>query len=357
MTLPQAIELALKHNRDVQLAELSVADKQHKKERARSDYIRQLKNSSNLLHITELEGVQIPAGAFGHPAATGPIPAKSLSLLQGAYTQYVSSTTLEQATTKLFKIRESNRVAAADVRIAEITTDQTQEEIALAVRNAFYNVLIDQSKQEAALSNRCVLTRFWLKRMRLRSNKAPLTISPLETQASLLGAQQNALTASRESHQLMLQLDDLLGLPLITRLQLDPDLSEASIKIPGRAESLRLARKQSPAIRSAEEAVVKAKASLGIAKDAYIPELTPLARYSYQSGVPFSFTTLALSAPHSLMTFLMAVVVELNLQTRTPYSLWHNLVGPKQKKWQFRFKHLMTTWNSCKVPWSWQRKS
>lgn len=287
ITLRQAIGLALKQNRDVQLAELSVTDKQHKKESARSDYFPQMKNSSNVLHITELEGVEIPEGAFGHPAATGPIPAKSLSLLQGAYTQYVSSTSLEQATTKLFKIHESNRAAAADVRIAKITADQTQEEIALAVRNAFYNVLIDQSKQEAALEE-VRANRILAKENAAQVQQgASLTISPLETQASLLGAQQSALTASRESRELMLQLDDLLGLPLTTRLQLDPDLSETSVQIPSRAESLRLARKQSPAIRSAEEAVVKAKASLGIAKDAYIPELTPLARYSYQSGVPF----------------------------------------------------------------------
>jgi outer membrane protein TolC len=47
-----------------------------------------------------------------------------------------------------------------------------------------------------------------------------------------------------------------------------------------------MAQDQSPEIRTAQQAVIKARAGLAAAKDAYIPDLTGLARYSYQSGVP-----------------------------------------------------------------------
>jgi outer membrane protein TolC len=47
-----------------------------------------------------------------------------------------------------------------------------------------------------------------------------------------------------------------------------------------------MAREQSPEIRAAQQAVEKAKAGLAAAKDAYIPDITGIARYSYQSGVP-----------------------------------------------------------------------
>ena len=49
----------------------------------------------------------------------------------------------------------------------------------------------------------------------------------------------------------------------------------------------RTAREQSPEIRVAQQAVEKAKAGLVAAKDAYIPDLSGFARYSYQSGIPF----------------------------------------------------------------------
>jgi outer membrane protein TolC len=47
-----------------------------------------------------------------------------------------------------------------------------------------------------------------------------------------------------------------------------------------------MAQEQNPQIRTAREAVIKARAGLAAAKDAYIPDVTGLARYSYQSGVP-----------------------------------------------------------------------
>ena len=55
---------------------------------------------------------------------------------------------------------------------------------------------------------------------------------------------------------------------------------------PSRAACIQIAHKSSPEIRAAEQAVEKARAGLAASKDAYIPDITGVARYSYQSGVP-----------------------------------------------------------------------
>ena len=65
LNLSQAIDLALRQNRTLRLAGLGVTDSEHKKEVARSAYLPHISNQSNVLHVTELAGVQIPAGAFG----------------------------------------------------------------------------------------------------------------------------------------------------------------------------------------------------------------------------------------------------------------------------------------------------
>ena len=57
--------------------------------------------------------------------------------------------------------------------------------------------------------------------------------------------------------------------------------------IPSREECIRIAQEHSPQIQAAKQSVLKAKAGLSAAKDAYIPDVTGLARYSYQSGIPF----------------------------------------------------------------------
>jgi outer membrane protein TolC len=303
LTLSQAIDLALKQNRDLKLAQLAVVDSQHKKEAARSAYFPHINNQSSILHITELAGVDIPTGAFGNHPGTGPIPGQNLFLDQGSLTTYTSGTGLEQPFTQMFKIHASNRAATADLNTARIQVDQTQNELALKVRQLYYGILIAQLKQQAA-AEEVAASQVKLEEATedvLRGNA--LDVAVLENRASNLDAKQAALIQRLQIHDQMINLDDLLGLPLNTQLTLDPDTSSASMPIPSREECIRIAQEHSPQIRAAKQSVLKAKAGLSAAKDAYIPDVSGLARYSYQSGIPFlvhNFGTFGFSVSYDL---------------------------------------------------------
>lgn len=286
LTLPQAIDLALKQNRTLQLARLAVSDSEHKKEIARSDYFAHIKNESSILHVTELAGVEIPAGAFGVSASTGAIPGKSLFIGQGSATAYTSGTGLAQPLTQMFKIRESNRAATADVNTAKIQVNQAEDEVALKVRQLYYSLLIAQlrlqaDKEEIGASQ----TKLEESSSAVTEGRA-LDVTALESRAALLDAKQAALTQDLQINDLTVALDDLLGLPLTAKFLLNEEGPAAALTIPSREECIRIAQAESPDIRIAQQAVVKARAGLSAAKDAYIPDVTGLARYSYQSGVP-----------------------------------------------------------------------
>jgi outer membrane protein TolC len=286
LTLAQAIDLALKQNRSLQLAHLAVTDSEHKKEIARSAYFPRVKNESSFLHITELAGVEIPAGAFGVSTATGAIPAKNLFIGQGSETAYTSGTGLAQPLTQMFKIHESNRAATADINTAKIQVNQAENEIALKVRQLYYGLLVGQLRLKAATAE---VTASELKVQESADAVAQgraLEVAALESRAGLLEARQATLAQKLQIHDLALALDDLLGLPLSSQPKLDEGTSAAPLAISSREECLRIAQDRSPEIRSAQQAVIKAKAGLAAAKDAYIPDVTGLARYSYQSGVP-----------------------------------------------------------------------
>jgi outer membrane protein TolC len=285
LTLSQAIDLALKQNRSLKLAQLAVVDNENKKEIARAAYFPHVKNESNVLHVTELAGVEVPAGAFGVPAATGAIPPQTLFLDQGSLTSYTSGTGLTQPLTQMFKIHESNRAATADINTAKIQVDQAQNEVALTVRQLYYGILIAQLRQQAAVEEVAASQVKAQESADAVGRGSAFDVVALESHAAVLEAKQASLTQDLQIHDLMLTLDDLLGLPLKTQLQL-VDTEAASTAIPSREECIQIAREHSPEIRSAEQQVLKAKASLAAAKDAYIPDVTGLARYSYQSGVP-----------------------------------------------------------------------
>jgi outer membrane protein TolC len=286
LNLAQAIDLALKQNRTLHLAALSITDTQHKKEAARSAYFPHITNDSGVHHITELAGVAIPAGAFGSPASTGPIPARTLFLDQGAATSYTSGTQLTQPLTQMFKIHASNLAATADVDTAKVQLSQAENEVVLGVRKLYCGLLIAQLKLQAANDEVSAGETKHQEAVDDVAKGRALEVADLESRANVLDAKQTVLTEQLTIHDLTLHLEDLLGLPLGSPLRLDPDVSALTISVPSREECLRIARERSPAILIAQQAVAKARAGLDAARDAYIPDVTGLARYSYQSGIP-----------------------------------------------------------------------
>lgn len=286
LTLDQAIDLALKQNRSLRLRSLAVEDMRSKKDEARSNYMPQMKTSGSVLHVTELAGVQIPAGAFGNFAATGPVPSKSLFIDQGSDTAYTGGVGLDQPITQLFRIHEGNVAAGQDVLIARTQLDQTQDDVALQTRQLYYSILINQKQLEASQEQ--------LDAAKVKDSEAQsdvergnaLDIATIQSKASILEAQQKSLTLKLQGEDLEHQLANLLGLPIDTQITLDANLSSETIDIPSRADAIHSAIEKNQDIQIARQTLEKAKAQLAAAKDAYIPDITGLARYSYQSGVP-----------------------------------------------------------------------
>jgi len=303
LTVEQAITLALKQNHSVHLRSLSVEQIQSEKDEARSNYLPQIKASGSVLHVTELEGVAIPAGAFGSYLSTGPVPSKPLFIDQGSATWYTGGVGLEQPLTQLFRIHQANVAAKEDVLIAKTQLDQTQDMIALQVRQLYYNILINQQKLKAS-QDQLGTARIKDEESRsdvLRGNA--LEISALQSKAAILQTQQESLTLRLQGNDLRRQLADVLGLPVDTPLDLDPGAAAVTLDIPTRADGMRIALQQNQDLRAARQTLIKAQAGLTAAKDAYIPDVTALSRYSYQSGVPFlvhNFGTFGVSLSYDL---------------------------------------------------------
>ena len=287
LTLSQAIDLALKQNPSLKLAQLAVVDSEQKKRIARADYFPRIKNESTAFHVTEIQQLVIPEGSLGVGAVTGPIPPKTAVIGQGTFTAYTSGTGLQQPLTQMFKIREDNRAATAEINSARINVNQAENDIALKVRQLYYGILIAQLKETAAKHEADAAQLKLQESTSSVEQGSALEVVALESHAALLDAKQTVLMQNLQVRDLTFELNYLLGLPLNTQLKLSEDLSAAPASISPREECVRIAREQSPEIRAAQQAVEKAKASLAATKDAYIPDVTAFARYSYQSGIPF----------------------------------------------------------------------
>jgi outer membrane protein TolC len=286
ITLAEAVQLALKHNHIVRIAGYKVEESQHAKEVARSAYFPTIRNESRVFNVTDTQFIEIPAGALGTVAGT-PIPARPAILNQGGKTFVTSGTMLSQPLTQLFtRVKPSNEVAQADLDATRANEHQTGNEIALRVHQIYYQILITQLHRSATEAK--IRAAQDLERERVEQVKYGSTLDEqlIESRAQTLEVKQDLLTTELQLSDLTMQLNDVLGLPITTKLELDQTVPEVKESC-SREECVKTALVSHPEIVAARAEVEKASAAVRLAKADYYPDVSAFARYSYQNNVPF----------------------------------------------------------------------
>jgi outer membrane protein TolC len=273
LNLHDAVELALRHNHVVRIAALRVEEEQHAKEVAR------------IAHATDTEFIAIPAGGLGVVSGT-PIPGRQFTINQGDKNFITSGTGLTQPLTELFKIKAGNDVARADLKASREKARGVENDVALKVRELYYNILVVQSKHQAIEAKIRAVDDLRGERVQQVKYGSTLEVDLIESKAQLLQAKQDLLTTELQLSDLRLKFNDIVGLPLKIEIALDPD-----VPVPAgsceREQCIKLALDSHPEITEARAEVEKASAGVRAAKREYIPDIEAFARYSYQDNVPF----------------------------------------------------------------------
>jgi outer membrane protein TolC len=285
ITLHEAVELALKHNHVVRIAEFKVEEKEHAKEVARSAYFPLVRNDSAFVHVTDTQFIEIPAGGLGVVGSTL-IPPQPLVLNQGGPTFMTSGTGLVQPLTQLFKVKARNDAVRAELDETRGKARGVQNDIALKVHQLYYKILIAQSRRSAIEAK--ILASEDLQSERVQQVKYGSTLDAdlIESRAQALQAKQELLSNDLQLSDLRMQFNESVGFPLEKEVALDPQVSPP----PGsclREECLKVALESHPEIAEAQAAVEQAAAGIRLAKREYLPDVEAFARYSYQNNVPF----------------------------------------------------------------------
>lgn len=286
INLQEAVQLALKHNHNVRIAGYKVEEKQHAKEVAKSTYFPTIRNDSSFLNVTDTQLIELFAGSLGTVAGS-PVPPINSIINQGGRNLTTSGTQLTQPLTTLLKIRPQNDIARAEFRASQQKAQQTENDVALKVHQLYYKVLIAQVHRAATEASIKALEDLQRERIQQVKFGSIMEENLIESQAQLLQAKQELLTTDLQLSDLKLQLNDAIGLPLLTALDLDPNTTEAQPAC-AREACVSEALASHPEVIEARNEVEKATAAVRLAKtELYVPDLEALARYSYQNNVPF----------------------------------------------------------------------
>ena len=286
VTLQEVVQLALKHNHDIRIAGYMVEEKQHAKEVAKSSYFPSIRNDSSFIHATDTQLIQIKAGSLGVAGGTQ-IPPVDAIISQGGKNFITSGTQITQPLTTLLKIRRENDLAQAELKASREKAELTRNDVALAVHQVYYQVLIAQAHRSAAMARIKASEALQSERVEQVKFGSSLEENLIDSRAQQLQSKQELLTTDFQLTDLRLKLNDLIGLPLATALDLDPGIPEFLETCPPQ-DCVTAAIQSHPEVLAARAEVQKAEAAIGLAKtDIWVPDVEAFARYSYQENVPF----------------------------------------------------------------------
>jgi outer membrane protein TolC len=189
--------------------------------------------------------------------------------------------------TTLLKIKQANDMARAEVKASREKAQLTGNDVALAVHQVYYKILIAQAHRSASEARIKASENLQSERVQQVKFGSALEQDLIDSRAQLLQAKQELLTTDLQLSDLNLKLNDLIGLPLTTVLDLDPAVAEFQPTCL-REECVRAATASHPEILAARAEVEKAQAAARLAKtDMWVPDVEAFGRYSYQNNVPF----------------------------------------------------------------------
>ncbi len=287
LTLPEAVELALKGNSSLKIARFKVDEKGKRVAATSADKYPNLSNYTWYMGTSESNLVSIPLPGVG----TIPV---SENLNNGSSSFFLNGTVLSQPLTQLIKINEATGIARSDQRVAQADVRKAENDVVFAVHHLYYGLLVAQKQKKAAEEGLAAAQENLREVENAVRARNLLEVAITEGRTALLQNKQSLLAANIRIADLSSELNHLLGLPLETELELaDPGPSERAVQ--SRGHYLQAALSGNPQIASAKHTVEKAKGGVNAARYEYIPDLTLFAANTYQEGASF--------ATHNVGTF------------------------------------------------------
>lgn len=286
LTLEEAVASALDHSAGVRIARAKVEEAAGKKRTARADYFPQLSMDATWLKRNDQPFMTIPAGSLGTVPGLGPFPTQDASLGQGKTHLFLQNLTLSQPLTQLFKIHHGNEVASAEERVAKAELRKMEAEIAYRTRQAYFGLLIAQAQIAAAQEGVTAAEQQDLDAREAVKAGNALKVLQTGSRAKLLQNRAKLNSAQASAADLASELNDLMGEPLQTPLDLAP-VSPDPRPLPARDALLDQVRQSNPDMAVAKATLEKSRSALKAGKSEYIPELGAFVRQTHQDGLPF----------------------------------------------------------------------
>lgn len=287
LTLQEAIALALKENRQVQISGLELVKAGQATAEARTARFPQLK--AYILGGVPLNPINftIPRGTLGDYPGLGPLPAQASTISTPQRLAAVIYGSAAQPLTQLFKIRLAVRETQLGEQLARENLRQEKQDIAQQTRQAYFQLVQIQSQilsGDAALkylTELSALTDRNLAEQTVLKSDSLTVKAKLSQQRYQLLTLRDSLASQKEALNRLLGRD--LRIDFSVEMETPPAAEELSLEA---AEKTALA--QRPEIRKARLQIAKAELDIRRERAEYLPNLSLQLSYLSLANVNFA---------------------------------------------------------------------
>lgn len=197
-----------------------------------------------------------------------------------------SLTTISQPVTQLLTVRPAHQAAAAAVEVARALLRGARNEVAVAAMRLHGGLLVARLQTEAAAAQVAAAEATASARRAAVASGNVLEVAELEARVRVLEAQQRLVEGEGLTRDLQYQLNDLLGFPAETTLELFPP--EARPELPVTAqEAVARALRENPEVEEALASVRMAESGVAAARADLLPQVGIGITHLYQSSFDF----------------------------------------------------------------------
>jgi outer membrane protein TolC len=225
---------------------------------------------------------------------------RTLGLPLAGQNQTFLDITVTQPITPLFQIYQLYKIAQADETIARAKAGLPTTQVASNVEKNFYGLLVAQRLLTVAEAKAKLSESKWL-----LANNSSVPVGSIDGDEALMGATKDLATATSKVKELSASLDELLGLPDDTQLELVPPEPRFEYIPLGQATEKALAA--NPEVIEAEQTVVKARAAVKAQKWNYVPTIAVMGGYAYNNNavplLPRDFSFIGLVGTYNIFDF------------------------------------------------------
>jgi len=182
-----------------------------------------------------------------------------------------------QPVTPLFSIYQLVKIARADENIAKAKAGMPVAEVAMKVEKSYFDLLVAQRELTSANADAKKVHAKWM----TASATAPRVSTEQDTE--MLGAEKSVMLSSSKVQELTGSLNEMLGLPEGTTLELiapEPLVEDTSL-----TEATEKATAGNPEVVEAEQTAIKAHAGLTLTKLQYLPTVAITGGYANQNAI------------------------------------------------------------------------